>query len=89
MVSSISGFRFFNIGKICSVLGLDESTLWNLFGLDLDVVVRSRGVVWSLGGLREAVAEDGCADNVDWPALFGYTIGSRPREAKIETGIGL
>ena len=39
--------------KVYSVLGLDVSTLWNLFGLDLDVVVQSVGVPSSLGGLEE------------------------------------
>ena len=35
---------------IPSYVELDESTLWNLFGLDLDVVVRSLSVASSLGG---------------------------------------
>jgi hypothetical protein len=40
--------------NICSVLRLDESTLWNLFELDFDVVFRSLGFPSSLtlGGLE-------------------------------------
>jgi UDP-xylose/UDP-N-acetylglucosamine transporter B4 len=74
--------------KISSALGLDESTLWNLFGLDLDVVVRSLGVPSSLGGLEEKQLQE-VDMRLMWTGaalvLFGtigYTIGSRSREAK-------
>ena len=41
MGRAISGFAFLASAKLCSVLGLNESTgtLWSLFGLDLDVTV--------------------------------------------------
>ena len=50
---TIRGFVSLTSAKICSVLGLDESPLWNLFGLNLYVGVRSLGVSSGLGGLEE------------------------------------
>ena len=82
--------------KICSVLGLDESTFKNLFGLDLDVVDGLRKSNWTCGccGLELLFVLLG---------TIGYTIGSQlvspqsttmPRrgkgnEEKVETGIDL
>ena len=81
----IRGFVSLASAKICSVLGLDVSTL---FGLDLDVVVRSLGVPSSLGGLEEKQLQE-VDMRLMWTGaalvLFGtigYTIGSRPREDK-------
>lgn len=50
-VRSFVSFKL--VSKFCSVLGsgLDELTLWNLFGLDLDIVVRLLDVASSLGEL--------------------------------------
>ena len=87
---TIRGLVSFTSAKICSVLGLDELTLWNLFGLDWDAVVRSLGVPSSLGlgGLEEKQLQE-VDMRLMWTGaalvLFGtigYTIGSRPREAK-------
>ena len=39
---TIRGFISLASAKICSTLGLDESTLWNLFGL----LGRRRQVAW-------------------------------------------
>ena len=81
----IRGFVSLASAKICSVLGLDVSTL---FGLDLDVVVRSLGVPSSLGGLEEKQLQE-VDMRLMWTGaalvLFGtigYTIGNRPREDK-------
>ena len=87
---AICGFIFLASAKVCNVLGLDldESTLWNLFGLDLDVVVRSLGIPSSLEGLEEKQLQE-----VDMQLMWtgaalvllgtiGYAIGSRPREVK-------
>ena len=49
----VHGFVCLASAKFCSVFGLDVSTLWSLFGLNLDVVVKSLGVPSSLGGLEE------------------------------------
>ena len=49
---------FFNI----RVLGFDESTLWNLSGLDLDVMVGSLQV----GSFEHRMAWGGYAGDVDW-----------------------
>ena len=61
--------------KNCSLLGLDTSTLWNLFGLvALDVVLRSLCVA-SRRAWRESPGSEHVVNlNVDWPFLFG-TIG--------------
>ena len=86
---TIGGLVSLTSAKICSVLGLDESTLWNLFGLDMDVVVRSLGVPLSLslGWLEEKKLQE-VDMRLMWTGaalvLFGtigYTIGSRPRKA--------
>ena len=84
----IRGFVSLASAKFCSGLGLDVSTLWNLFGLDLDVVVSSLGIPSSLGGLEEKRLQE-VDMRLMWTGaalvLFGtigYTIGSRPREAK-------
>ena len=85
---TIRGLASLASAKICSVLELDESTLWNVFGLDLDDVVRTLGV--PLGGLGEKHLQE-----VDMQLMWtgaalvlfgtiGYTIGSRPREDKTQ-----
>ena len=90
MGRTIHGLASLTTAKICSVLGLDESTWWNLFGLDLDVMVRSLGVPSSLilGGLEEKRLQE-VDMRLMWTGaalvLFGtigYTIGSRPSVAK-------
>ena len=84
------GFVSLASAKTCSVLGLDESILWNSFGLDLDVVVRLLGVPSSIGGLGEKQLQE-----VDMRLMWtgaalvllgtiGYTIGSRPRETETQ-----
>jgi solute carrier family 35 (UDP-xylose/UDP-N-acetylglucosamine transporter), member B4 len=85
---AIRGFVSLASAKMCSALGLDESILWNSFVLDLDAVFRSLGVPSSLGGLEEKKLQE-VDMRLMWTGaalvLFGtigYTIGSRPREAK-------
>ena len=90
---TIGGFVSLASANIFSVLGLDESTLWNLFHeLDFDVVFRSLGVPssLSLGGFEEKKPQE-VDMRLMWTGaalvLFGtigYTIatGSRPREEK-------
>jgi hypothetical protein len=55
---TIRGFVSLASAKIRSVLGLVESTLWNLFGLDLGVVVRSLGIPSRLGGLEKKLLQE-------------------------------
>jgi UDP-xylose/UDP-N-acetylglucosamine transporter B4 len=81
---TIRGFVSLASAKFCSVLGLDESTLLNMFGLDLDLVASSLGVL----GEKQLQEVD---MRLMWTGaalvLFGtigYTIGSRPREAKTQ-----
>ena len=87
---AIFDFAFLAWGKICSMLGLDgsvfDSSLWNMFGLDLDAVFGSLGVASSLGGEKQPQEVD---RRLMWTGaalvLFGtigYTIGSQAREVK-------
>ena len=87
---TIGGFISLASANICSVLGLDQSILWNLFELDFDVMFRSLGVPSSLNleGLEEKRLQE-VDMRLMWTGaalvLFGtigYTIGSRPREEK-------
>ena len=87
---TIGGFVSLASANICSVLGLDQSILWNLFELDFDVMFRSLGVPSSLNleGLEEKRLQE-VDMRLMWTGaalvLFGtigYTIGSRPREEK-------
>ena len=80
---TIRGLNSLTSSKLCHVLGLDESTLWNLFGLfwmswsgRLAFLLPS-----SLSlGRGETAAGGGYAVDVDWGRQ--YTIGSRPHEVK-------
>ena len=80
-------------GSICGVLGLEgsisDSLLWNIFGIDLDVVFSSLGVASSLGGFGGEKQPQEVDTRLMWTGatlvLFGtigYAIGSRPHEVK-------
>ena len=69
-------FPLFSLAKNCSILVLDKLTLWNLFGLDFEVVVRSLVVPSSLEKQQQEVRN---AVEVEVHSSWIYD-GVRPRE---------
>jgi len=80
---------------ICKVLGLEgsilDSSLWNIFGVDLDVVFSLLGVVPSFGRFGGEKQPQEVDTRMMWTGaafvLFGtigFAIGSRRREVKVQ-----
>ena len=90
----IHGFASLTWETICNVLGLDgsilDSSLWNIFGVDLDVVFSLLGVVPSFGRFGEEKQPQEVDTRMMWTGAalvllgtVGFAIGSRPR-AKVK-----
>lgn len=88
---AIRGFSLLALDTICGVFGLDGSTfdssLWNIFRVDLDAALGFLGVASSLGGPGGEKQLPEVDTRLMWTGaalvLFGtigYAIGNRPRQ---------